>query len=147
MKVVYVIGPFRGKTAWDVERNVRSAEAMALEVAKLGAMPLCPHTNTRFFDGQLTAQFWLDGTMELLKRCDAAITVGDWHESKGSCGEVQYCLDKGIPLMQSRGALAAWLESGARTGRFNSGVNVANAPKPSVVIAEHIGTVNMGGDE
>lgn len=110
MKVIYIIGPFRAKTAWDIECNVRRAEALALEVAKLGAMPLCPHTNTRFFDGQLTAQFWLDGTMELARRCDAAICVTWWALSAGSRDEVRDFQDRGLPVFFKIEELAAWLE-------------------------------------
>ena len=49
MKVVYIAGPYTAPDAWQRELNIRAAEMMAMEVAKLGAMPLCPHTNTRFF--------------------------------------------------------------------------------------------------
>ena len=51
MKLVYIAGPFRGSSAWDIEENIRVAERAALEVWKMGAAALCPHTNTRFFQG------------------------------------------------------------------------------------------------
>ena len=92
MKVVYIIGPFRGKSHWEVAENVRNAERLGLEVAKLGAMPLIPHKNTENFDGLLTDEFWIEGTKELLRRGDAAITVAaigiDYTKSDGSLGEV-----------------------------------------------------------
>ena len=67
MKVIYIAGPFRGDTSWQIECNVRDAEALGLEVARAGAMPLIPHANTRFFDGELTDDFWLRGTLALLR--------------------------------------------------------------------------------
>ncbi len=109
MKVVYIAGPFRGPTAWDIERNVRRAEELAFEVFKLGAMPLTPHANTRFFHGQGPDAFWLDGTLELLRRCDALITVDDWARSSGARGEVSDASARGIPVFHNVPDLAAWL--------------------------------------
>lgn len=115
MKVVYIFGCFRGPTAWDIECNVRQAEALALEVARLGAMPLCPHTNTRYFHGLLTDRFWLEGTMELARRCDAAIGVSNWMLSAGSREEVRELLSRGTPVLYSVQELALWLR-GFHTG-------------------------------
>jgi hypothetical protein len=98
MKVIYIAGRFRGKTAWDVEQNIRRAEDVAFNVACLGAMPLCPHTNTRFFDGTLTAEFWLSGTMELMKRCDAVFLVSGYEDSEGSKEEVVKALELNMPV-------------------------------------------------
>ena len=98
MKVVYIAGPFRASTPWGVECNVRNAEVMALAVAACGAMPMCPHTNTRFFDGQLTAEFWLAGTLELLRRCDALVLVDGWEKSSGTRAEVNEAARLGLPV-------------------------------------------------
>jgi hypothetical protein len=97
MKLVYIAGPFTGPTAWDVEENVRRAERVALEVACMGAMPVCPHTNTRFFHGQLTEEFWNEGTMEILKRCDAVMLVPGWSASKHALLEHACALARGVP--------------------------------------------------
>ena len=109
LPVVYIIGPFRGKTAWDVAQNVRRAEEVALSVAEMGAMPLCPHANTAHFDGLLTAEFWLTGTAELLRRCDAAITVDGWERSSGSRGEIKLAGELGIPVFYDEISLANWI--------------------------------------
>lgn len=109
MIVVFIAGPFRGETAWEVERNIRRAEDLAFEVAVAGAMPLCPHTNTRFFDGTLTDEFWLDGTMELLRRCDAVIMTDDWKRSSGARAEKAEAARIGIPVFENLGALIEWL--------------------------------------
>jgi hypothetical protein len=99
VKVIYIAGRFRGKTPWDVEQNVRKAEAFSLEVAHMGGMPLCPHANTRFFDGQLDDQFWIEGTAELLRRCDAiALVPGNWLGSVGTAGEIKIAEDRRMPI-------------------------------------------------
>jgi hypothetical protein len=109
MKIVYIAGPFRGPTAWDIERNVRRAEELGFEVSKLGAMPLIPHTNTRFFHGNGTDAFWLEGTLELLRRSNAVITVDGWTNSSGARGEVVEARALSLPVFHDLHELAAWL--------------------------------------
>ena len=109
MKIVYIAGPYRGPTAWDIERNVRRAEERAYEVFQLGAMPLVPHANTRFFHGQGPDEFWIQGTLELLRRSDALILVDGWTRSTGARGEVVDAREHGMPVFQSIPDLAVWL--------------------------------------
>jgi hypothetical protein len=109
MKVIYIAGPFRGATAWDIELHVRHAEAMAFEVAQLGAMPLCPHTNTRHFHGTKDDQFWLDGTIELMSRCDGVMVTDDWSRSQGARLEVKRAGLLNLPVFDSLDALRVWL--------------------------------------
>jgi hypothetical protein len=111
MIVVFIAGPFRGADAWTVEQNVRVAEVAAYQVANLGAMPLCPHTNTRFFDGTLTDEFWLEGTLELMRRCDVVLMVGGWRESSGALGEREEAKRLGLHVAYSIDELARWLEA------------------------------------
>jgi hypothetical protein len=111
MKVVYIIGPFRAASAWDVEQNIRRAEEIALEVWRLGAAAICPHTNTRFFQGAAPDDVWLAGDIEILKRCDAAIAVSDCNGSRGSVGEFLVCQENNIPLLRSLDDLEQWLEA------------------------------------
>lgn len=115
MKVVYIAGRFTAPTAWEIEQNVRRAEALAAEVAQLGAMPLCPHTNSRFFFGLIgtTAEFWYDGTLELLRRCDALILVPGWEGSTGTAAEREEAWRLKIPQFHYMTALKDWLADGA----------------------------------
>lgn len=111
MKIVYVAGKFRGKTAWDVAENVRAAERVGYQVALAGAMPLIPHANTAHFDGTLTAGFWLNGTMALLLRCDAVMMVAGWPDSAGSIAERDVAKTIGLPVFDAGDyqALSDWL--------------------------------------
>jgi hypothetical protein len=107
--VVYIAGPWRGKTAWSIEQQIRHAEELAFRVAALGAMPLCPHTNTRFFHGELTEAFWLDGTIELMSRCDAVMLTDNWHLSEGTRAEVARAHQLNLPVFDSLEAFHVWL--------------------------------------
>jgi hypothetical protein len=109
MRVIYIAGPFRGKTPWEVERNVRRAEEIAFWVASQGAVPQCPHTMYRFFDKTLTDEFWLAASMELARRSDACILVPGWTGSVGSKGERAYFEQVEKPIFEKPEELVQWL--------------------------------------
>ena len=111
MKVVYVAGPFRGPNSWDIEQNIRRAEALSLEVWRAGAAALCPHTNTRFFQGAAEDSVWLDGDLELLRRCDAILMTPDWQRSSGARAEHDFAAKLEMPIFYDIDALGAWLRS------------------------------------
>lgn len=98
LPVIYTAGPFTAPTQWDIERNVMAMREIALEVAKLGCVPLCPHANTSLFHGQCTPVFWYRATMELLRRCDAIIMHPKWQHSEGSRLEHQWAVDNFLPI-------------------------------------------------
>lgn len=110
MRVVYVAGPFRGPDHWAIEQNIRRAEELALEVWKSGAAALCPHMNTRHFQGVLPDDVWLRGDLALLHKCDAVIMTTDWKRSAGATEEHSYALRHGIPILYSIHDLKNWLE-------------------------------------
>ena len=116
MKVIYIAGPYRAGNAWDRETNIRLAESAGLYVASRGGVPLIPHSMTRYFDGTLTDLFWLEATLELLKRFDAMFLVGEWEKSTGTLGEKRWCEANNIPVFDSLEGFEAWIEQekGAR---------------------------------
>lgn len=101
MKLIYVAGPFRGPNSWEIEQNIRRAESLALEVWRLGAAALCPHTNTRFFQGAADDKVWLEGDLEMLRRCDALILTPDWIKSSGARAEVAEANRLEIPVFHT----------------------------------------------
>jgi hypothetical protein len=115
MKIVYIAGPFRAHTAWGIAENVRAAERLGLEVCKLGLMALIPHANTAHFHGELTEDFFLDGTMELLRRSDAVMLLPDWGKSIGTVREVSEAKKLEIPVFQEIEDLLRWAAPGARS--------------------------------
>jgi hypothetical protein len=109
MKLVYVAGPFRGPNAWAIENNIRRAEALALRVWEAGAVAICPHANTRFFQHVGPDERWLNGDLVILGRCDAVIFTHDWKRSKGALAEYEYARHRGLPCFYSIGGLKKWL--------------------------------------
>jgi hypothetical protein len=92
-----------------MEKNIRVAEELALEIWRLGAAAICPHANTRFFQDELPDHVWLDGDLEIVKRCDALMMTPDWQRSKGAIQEKTMAHEFGIPVFDNLLALEGWL--------------------------------------
>ena len=106
MILVYVAGPYRGTNAWIIEENIRRAERVALESWRCGAAVICPHANTRFYQGALPDQVWLDGDLEMIMRSDVVMMVEGWEHSVGACEERRTALEMGIPVVYTLEELA-----------------------------------------
>jgi hypothetical protein len=112
MKLLFVSGPFRARDAWSREQNIRRAEELALILWRMGAAVICPHTNTRHFDGAEEDDLWLNGDLTMLERCDAVVMTPDWGGSVGARRERTHAILHGIPVLEwprDVGRLRAWL--------------------------------------
>ena len=115
MKLIYIAGPYRPYTCADgtwvgTPMNIRNAEVTAVnlvnELGHLGLFPVVPHLNTRDFENQVEQnddQYFLDGTMAMLERCDAVLlTMPDADEvSSGTKAEVHRAHQLGIQVYRS----------------------------------------------
>lgn len=115
MKVIYIAGPFRAAPVvsdlpnmWGAQENVMRAMRVALEVWRAGMVALCPHANTMFFTGAAPDEIWLEGDLELLRRCDALLLTPDWDTSSGARAERIVAEQHGIPVFTDLAALRAW---------------------------------------
>lgn len=102
-KLVYVAGPFRGKSHFAVAENVRNAERASLRVWSLacavpGLAAICPHSNTAHFQDALPDRVWLEGDLSMLYVCDAVYLTEDWERSSGAREEVKQAKLRGIPV-------------------------------------------------
>ena len=109
LPVVYIAGKYRARTPWRVLANVRAAQEVALSVWKLGAVALCPHSNTGLFDGEAPDEVWLQGDIELLRRCDAVLMVEGWRDSAGARAEYDVALAQGMPVFECIDRLEEWI--------------------------------------
>ena len=101
MKLIYIAGPFRASNSWEVERNIRRAEGLALKVWRAGAACICPHANTRFFQGAGPDSVWLEGDLKIVRRCDAILTTSDWMKSTGARHEVVLAQRLELPVFHA----------------------------------------------
>jgi hypothetical protein len=109
MKFVYVAGPFRAKTQWEIHQNVIVAEKYGLEIAKLGAFPIIPHKNTESYHSELPDFWFLNGYLELLVKCDAMFLLPNWENSKGTLNEINLFNNKGLPIFTELSKLKDWV--------------------------------------
>jgi uncharacterized protein DUF4406 len=119
MRLIYVAGPYRAPCEWQVLQNIRRAEAMAIEVWLMGAACICPHKNTAFFGGAAADSVWLEGDLEIVRRCDAIICVEGWELSAGSRGEVELARTLGKPVFQTLAELQSWLKAAMPEARHS----------------------------
>ena len=111
MIVIYIAGPFRGPHAWAIAQNVHRAECVAYKVFESGHVALCPHTNTRHFDSSLPDQIFIDGTLELMRRCDAVIVLPNYLNSQGTVGEIAEAHKLGMPVAFLYGLLPGQIKA------------------------------------
>ena len=100
MKLIYIAGPYTADTTWGIVQNIRKAEQAALEYWRKGYAVICPHKNTALFDGAAPDGTWLEGDLEMLRRCDALVRLPDWHNSPGARREVKEARELGIPIWE-----------------------------------------------
>ena len=119
MKLIYIAGPYRPYTnahgaLVDTAHNISIAEMTAVHLVDtlghLGLFPVVPHLNTRDFENQVKKnhdQYFLDGTMALLERCDAVLLTMPNADvvSVGTKAEVHRAYQLGIQVYRSFDAL------------------------------------------
>lgn len=99
MKVAYIAGPYRSNTVHGIVENIRKAEAVAIKYWQLGYAVICPHKNTALFDGLASDHVWLEGDIEILKRCDAIVMMQGWEKSSGASKEKLIATEYGIEVI------------------------------------------------
>jgi hypothetical protein len=108
LPLIYIAGPFRADTPWEIECNVRRAEAHGLYVAKLGGVPLIPHPMYRFFQNALPDAFWLEAGIALLSKCNAldCVVTKEFVSTSKTAAEIAYAESHNIPVFYPDDAAA-----------------------------------------
>jgi len=115
MRVIYIAGPFRApnpdgtNNAWRTQENIMRAMDLAREVWRLGHAALCPHANTMFFQNTAPDAVWLEGDLEMMRRCDGVLLVEGWEQSQGASAEAEEAVTLGIPIFSNLERLKTWL--------------------------------------
>lgn len=108
-KLVYVAGSYRHKDMYMVFKNISKAWYKAMEVVKLGCYPIVPHKCTEGMEGLNTPEFFIEGTKEAMRRCDAVLVLSDSENSTGTQGEIKEAERLGIPVFYCTYDLELWL--------------------------------------
>ena len=99
MKLIYTAGPYRAATPYDVRRNIERARDVAAALWRMGWAVVCPHANSAHLDGVVPEERFLEGDLEMLRRCDALVLIPGWHVSEGSRAEKAEAERHGIPVL------------------------------------------------
>lgn len=90
--------------------NILKAEETAVSVVDQlyvhKMFPVTPHLNTANFEykteGEIPDEYWLECTMELMRRCDAVLLIGeDAMRSSGTRAEVEEAKRLNIPVFNN----------------------------------------------
>lgn len=108
MPIIYVAGPYRGDRPIDVKRNIRNADIWGERLVDLGIAVHIPHKNTEGYEGLQNDQWFLDATMESMRRCDAVFLIPGWEKSSGARGEKAEAERLGIPVFDDLKDLYMW---------------------------------------
>jgi len=104
MTIAYIAGPYRSETEYGVHCNIQAAERAAMKYWKLGYAVICPHKNTAYFGlGEEHDHIWLDGDLEILKRCDVVVMMHGWEKSEGATIEHEVALKNGVKIVYDDG--------------------------------------------
>lgn len=98
MEVAYIAGPYRAPDFQARCRNILNARDIAAGLWRLGYAALCPHLNTAHFDGIVPDQAFLDGALEMMRRCDRIVLAPNWQRSHGTREEIREALRLCLPI-------------------------------------------------
>lgn len=102
-EVIYLSGPYSGKTPEEIDANIAEAEQIAAELWLKGFTCLCPHKNTAHFERicpQIPYERYMEGDLLLVERSDAMVMMPKWRASKGAPRERAHALQLGIPVYE-----------------------------------------------
>ena len=115
MKLLYIAGQysFPDKKTWPdsrdrIDLNIAAARHAGAIAAERGWFPVIPHANTAHFERycpMVSREFWLDGTMVLLSKCDAILMIQGYEDSAGAKKEEQFAKDRGMRIYRTTAEL------------------------------------------
>jgi hypothetical protein len=94
-QVVFISGPYRG----NVEHNIIMARRAAIKLWQQGYAVICPHMNSARMDGECPDDYFLEGDLEILKRCDIIYILKNWEESEGASAELSLAKEIGLEVV------------------------------------------------
>ena len=85
MKVIYISGAYRADSENGVFENIIHARREAVKLWQQNWAVICPHTNSIFMGSRLGGdEKFIDGDLEILRRCDAIYMLRGFRQSTGA---------------------------------------------------------------
>jgi hypothetical protein len=107
MKLLYISGPFgHADPIHGIEANILRASEIALEAWRKGWAAICPHKNTAGFQHtDIPWETWMEGDIEMVKKCDAVLMIPGWEQSRGACLERDEARRAGVLVLDYRNGI------------------------------------------
>lgn len=113
LKVIYVAGPYSSNQGmWGVQENINAARNVATIIWQSGGIAICPHMNSAMMDGipGTNPNSFIEGGLELLRRCDAVALVDGWEGSHGTIREITEAAKMKIPILYNVNDIFSYLK-------------------------------------
>lgn len=108
MKVIYIAGKYTDSNKSLINRNIKLAEKMSKVIWRNGMAVICPHLNTKHWNGILSQDEFLEGYFSIVKKCDALFMLGNWKDSEGATAEHWLAASRHIPIFYNLKDLKSW---------------------------------------
>jgi len=86
-KLVYISGPYKAPTIYEVWANIQLAKKYAEKYWKKGCYVFCPHLNSGFLDSVAPEAHFLESGLVFLRLCDVVVMLPNWRSSNGAAAE------------------------------------------------------------
>ena len=113
-KLIYIAGPYTPTEESSVEQNIAAARKVAEQVASPKIFPIVPHNTGTAIEHIGDYQFWINGTIELMHRCDAVLAMPTWERSRGATDEVRDADRVHLPVFYNIPDLIGWVSGYTR---------------------------------
>lgn len=99
--VIYVSGAYMGNDGGkNINKNILFARDCAIDLWERGYTVICPHLNTQYFERDCKCSYddYLEGDIEIVKRCDAVFVLHNYIDSKGAQKEIEVAKENNLPI-------------------------------------------------
>jgi len=91
--IIYICGKYSDSDKKEVTKNINKARKVAIQIWDMGAVAICPHLNTAYFDilcKKAKYNNFLNGYLNIIEMCNGLFLLDNWRESKGSKKEKKH---------------------------------------------------------
>jgi len=99
--MIYIAGPYSGKTSSETSVNITRARTAAMWCAKNLIRFFCPHTHTAHFEIAVPGtpkEFYYALDLKIAEICTAIMLLKNWEASVGAMKELAFFADKKLPI-------------------------------------------------